>query len=166
MNIALSLLWMMSMPPTPELGPSVNVREYIIGIIRDIAREVEIPENIAVNLAIAESNLDPFAVGVDADGEHDLGLFQLRERYLGYFSDRFNSGSAIVVFGVASNTWVALRYLHALYEMTGTWYDALAAYNCGLECVMSDRAPVATTEYVERILDGAAQMEAGTAETQ
>lgn len=149
MNIALSLLWMMSLPPTAHTRED---REYVVRVIRTAAMNAKVPAGIALQLADAESGFTPYAVHIDADGNRDFGLYQLSERYMQYFTDRFNEGNEILVFSARPNAKVALRYLHSLYGFTGNWHDALAAYNCGLACVMGGDVPEATRRYVERIM--------------
>jgi soluble lytic murein transglycosylase-like protein len=76
---------------------------------------------------------------------------QLNGKYLDYYSWKFNDGKKIDVFKPSDNIRVGLRYLRWLYEQTGSWEGAFAAYNCGLSRLRSGQIPESTIYYICKI---------------
>lgn len=93
-----------------------------------------IPLEIAVKLIAAESSWNPYARNTkNNDGSVDEGIMQLNSRYLLDFQIRFNAGVPFDPWDPLEAIPVGLRYLRFLYDRTGSWYDAVGAYNAGLQ---------------------------------
>ena len=116
-------------------------RDDLIELLRTSAVKYEIPPELLINLAIAESNLDPNAVGVTGD----IGILQLNPKY-------HPTGQA------TDPVWAidyGAKYLKSLYKQTGSWENALIAYNWGIGNFQKhgpEAAPESTKNYVEKIL--------------
>jgi len=107
----------------------------IIKTIVEISLEKKIPVNIAVALAIRESNLNPNAVN-----DTDMGLFQLNKIYF----------PKVKYFVIRDNTIVALSYLKELFNKTGNWNYAITFYNCGVE---NSRVPLKSMVHLAAVLE-------------
>jgi len=117
-------------------------RDDLIELLRTSAVKYEIPPELLINLAIAESNLDPDAVGVTGD----IGIMQLNPKY-------HPTGQA------TDPVWAidyGAKYLKSLYKQTGSWENALIAYNWGIgnfQKYGAESAPESTKNYVKKILE-------------
>jgi soluble lytic murein transglycosylase-like protein len=92
-----------------------------------LARESGVPVQLALRLAQNESSFEWWAVS----GKGAEGLFQLMPEYHAYFQWRFNDGNPFDEFDAEDSARIGLRYLDSLYRQFGTWWLAVAHYNCG-----------------------------------
>lgn len=74
----------------------------------------------------------------DGTGTFDIGCFQLNIRYHGQAFDTFED-----MFDPDKNADYAARFLTSLYQETGTWADAVAAYH--------SRTPDLAQAYLEQV---------------
>lgn len=143
--------------------PYLNIRleampEYFIPscyerIFAREALEASVPLWIVARMAEYESGFNPRAVNRgNANGTADYGMMQLNSAYLEEFAWRYNEGEPVDPFDVEMSVRVACRYLARLYEATGDWVLAVAAYNAGLGRVRQDRAlPETTQRYIRHV---------------
>ena len=125
-------------------------------IIMTLADVLGVPRSVADRLQIEESG-DPLtgawgdASKVGKAWPHCLGLYQLNPQFLAWFLARFypHPAKAFDWANPLDNAVVALGYLAALHRQYGTWYLALAFYNCGR---VTD-VPESTREYARRIVE-------------
>ena len=66
---------------------SANPEETIEEMIRRIAKEERVGEDLMVRIALCESQLDPKAVNVNKNGTRDRGLFQINDYWWPNISD-------------------------------------------------------------------------------
>lgn len=133
--------------------PTWAAPEEFAALVAAAARGAGVPARILGRLLETESSWDSGAVGVNADGSRDLGIAQLGERWLPDFIWFDNGGEDFNPFRPAEAIPVAARYLARLYQATGDWRLAVAAYNCGLTRVQSGRIPARTLAYVASIFE-------------
>jgi soluble lytic murein transglycosylase-like protein len=128
---ALSSLW----------KPPAKAAPYLEAIGR-AELEHGLPANLLARQLQAESNFDPKAVShAGAQGIAQFMPATARDLRV----DPFNPFTAIDA---------AARYMRSLYDQTGSWRDALAAYNWGIGNVLrkgTERLPAETARYVASI---------------
>ncbi|MFN3598632.1 MAG: lytic transglycosylase domain-containing protein [Aquificaceae bacterium] len=102
---------------------------YYMPTIKPIIQKHALPEELAL-LPVIESSFNSFAVSRSGAA----GLWQFipsTARRYGLRVDQYVDER----FDVVKATDAAMRYLKDLYSMFGNWELALAAYNCGENCV-------------------------------
>mgnify|MGYP001328457189 CR=1 FL=1 len=115
-------------------------------------RDTDVPFIIACRLIYAESRWNPRAIGDrDSGGGRSLGLMQLAEKYLPDYARRFNGGEKIDPWNPRVSIRIGLHYLAQLYKRFGSWWAAVAAYNCGESRVERGLIPRATITYANYI---------------
>lgn len=131
----------------------------ITEIIVETARKYGVDPRLAVELAIAESNLNQSAVS----SAGAIGVMQLMPA----------TAAALGVnpYDLRQNIDGGVRYLKQQLDRFGDVAKALAAYNCGPGCVLSaitaagaewlTRVPSETRSYVSRILSRLGDWQAG-----
>ncbi len=127
--------------------------EYYLPLIKPIIEKSGLPSEL-VWLPVIESGFNPLAVSRSGAA----GLWQFipstARRYGLRVDDQVDER-----FDVIKSTEAAVRYLKDLYNMFGSWELALAAYNCGENCVKTrtagvdfwitkDTLPIETRNYV------------------
>lgn len=125
-----------------------------MAIADQIAAEAQrqgVDPSLALEVAMAESSLNPNAIGDDGQS---IGLFQLK----------LSTAAALGVdpYDVAQNIQGGITYLRQLLAQFGDPAKAVAAYNCGPGCVSNAIAtygpnwfvgiPASTQGYVNKIL--------------
>lgn len=108
--------------------------------IRDTALKYNVPPDLALAVATAESGLDPNARG--SSGE--IGLFQLMPATADWLG--------VDPFDTDQNIEGGVQYLSQQYSTFGSWDSALAAYNAGPGRVSSGNIPSSTVGYVDNVL--------------
>jgi len=134
-----------------ELFP-IRYRETI----RRVNGDAGIPAEILFRLIDRESGWNERIIGgPNADGSRDLGLMQLNETWIKYFAAVFFSGPAgeFDPFNPEHSLEVGMRYLRRLFDVTGSWLEAVQAYNCGLSRVREGSIPEATKRYSRHVVD-------------
>lgn len=102
--------------------------------------ETGVPADIACRLIQEESGWNRFARHVNSDGSVDKGLMQLNSKYIkSDYRWRFNDGRKIDPFDAETSMRVGLRKLALNHTRLGSWWSAVAAYNCGLDWFRNHR---------------------------
>lgn len=93
-------------------------QETYIDTIHKVSREYNIDPNLAVSIAVVESNLNPNAIG----GLGEIGLFQLRPEY-----------HNVIIGQPRHNIKTAIKYLAELKKICHTKYGTawFICYNTG-----------------------------------
>lgn len=133
-------------PPWEQWGG--EHREIVIGA----AIQNGVPATILHAVIEAESGYTVRAVGHNLNGTRDLGICQLNTASLPVFERVFNDGQPIDPFDPAQAIPVAARYLRANYDQLGSWWCAVAAYNCGAGRVRARTIPASTVRYVAKVM--------------
>ncbi len=86
----------------PIIAPKLPYKkpEDIESMIRSIAKENDVSEDLAVNVARCESALKPDAVNINSSGSKDRGIFQWNDYYHPEITDKmaFNPKTATELF--------------------------------------------------------------------
>jgi len=124
---------------------SEEVSPNISRVIIDEAYANDIPINLFFAIASVESNFRRFAVNHN-DSSSDFGLFQLNDSYR-------QNWSQSEFFNIYLNTAEAALFFKEMYNQTGTYEDAVRAYNAGPYRVINDMVPESTQRYIIRVLE-------------
>lgn len=128
-----------------------------------IADREGVPRSVAARLMLEESG-DPWtgsrgnpkAVGNEPSGYPSKGLYQLHTKPSNINEllriDWYGRGESdpFDIWDPRHNATVALRYVARKHRDLGTWYRAIAFYNCGSS--KSDQIPERTKRYALRII--------------
>lgn len=118
----------------------------------NISLQNQIPVYYFAKLIYVESRYNPRAINyANSNGSRDYGIAQLNSNYIDEFALRYGYQS-IDPFDPYLSLEVAGKHLRTLYNHTGSWEKAIAAYNCGLTAVRKGKIPASTVRYVERIM--------------
>lgn len=93
--------------------------------------EYEVPQWIMSRLIEYESGWNPYAVNKNSNGTIDEGICQLNSAYIKDFERMYNWGLSIHPFDWRENMRIGIKHLRYLYDRTGSWWSAVAAYNMG-----------------------------------
>lgn len=111
-------------------------------LLSDAENKYLLPRNLLARVAYQESSFNPDAYNVATTAS---GLMQIVPRWHPEIVDPFNPSEAIPY---------AAKYLRELYDKTGSWKMALAAYNWGIGNLQKygiQHAPEETRNYVAQI---------------
>jgi hypothetical protein len=106
-------------------------------LISEASSKTGVPESVLAAVAACESSFLPNAVSHAGA----VGLMQIMPqnfRLLGVL-DPYNPRQSVM--GGA-------KFLRRLYLKTGSWWGALASYNCGLGCWRRNKVPRVTIQYI------------------
>ncbi len=131
-------------------GARVDPRYY--DTVHAINRDTAIPMDLLVRLIERESCWEARAISTpNRNGSVDMGIMQFNSKYLGYFAMKFNGGVMFDPLDPEINLRVGMKYIAHLYRSTGSWYNAVAAYNAGLTRLRSGDIPPKTREYLDYV---------------
>jgi len=98
-----------------------------------------VPMEIALAVAIVESNFEMVNSDPNKNGSIDIGIFQLNSNFIEWFEEalwydeqNFNANDP------HDNIEMGIIYLKHLYKQTRTWDLAVRAYNTGLHALAYD----------------------------
>ncbi len=121
-------------------------------IIIAVALEIGIPPTLATAVVKVENpDYNPYLVGPSGD----LGIMQLNPRYLAWFIERYwHIDEPFNWQNPEHNIRVGLKHLKYLMSVHGwnTW-QALIAYNCGEERLLTGKPPNVSIEYANKIFE-------------
>lgn len=137
----------------PYFEKTLQRASYYMPLIRPIIERYGLPFELAF-LPVIESAFNPYAVSRSGAA----GLWQFIPSTARKYGLRVDP-SVDERFDVIKSTEAAAKYLKDLYSMFGNWELALAAYNCGENCVLTktggvdfwvtkDMLPMETRNYV------------------
>ena len=94
--------------------------------------EYDVPEYIMARLITYESGWNPKHINKNKNGTKDYGLCQLNSAGLYDLARWHNKGVAFDPLDWNDNLRIGIKHLRFLYQETGSWWSAVAAYNMGL----------------------------------
>jgi soluble lytic murein transglycosylase-like protein len=119
------------------------MKAEIVALIMAIALEAGVDGRLAVEIAAKENCcFEQGKIGITGD----LGIMQLNPAYLGWFVKTYWDKEGVFDWKAPEhNIYVALRHLKYLLSITGfNEWQAIMAYNCGVEKVRSGHPPDAS----------------------
>jgi len=118
----------------------------------DRAAAYDVPLDIALAVAIVESNITMTISKRNSNGSYDIGIYQLNSNFIEWFekalwyNDRdFNA------YDAKDNIEMGIIYLKHLYDQTGTWDKAVRAFNIGLHALAYD--PSRSNRYFIKVVN-------------
>lgn len=124
----------------------------IEAIIISIALEVGVSPGLALSVVSVENpKRNPSLVGSSGD----LGIMQLNPRYLSWFIYKYWDRNTLFDWqNPEHNIRVGLLHLKYLLSVHGwnTW-QALIAYNCGEERLLTGRPPDVSIDYANKVFE-------------
>ena len=155
-RIAINLIYdffSVYMEPEPETENLPPRRESAYAeFFERIAEQEMVPVSILESVALAESRFRPWAMSpIRSDGFRDLGMFQINERYLEWYANKYNMAVMFDPLDYRIATVIAARHLRAMKEMFGSWEYAVISYNCGASRVKTGTIPASTVRYFEKV---------------
>lgn len=163
-SLALAMYWSIGGSEVPKVStkyyraiasnPAIfgKTPKLLTMAVESSARKHAVPILLLVALIEVESGWNPRAVNKNRNGTKDLGIMQLNNKYLEYYTWKFWDGSKLDPFDYNTNIEVGTAVLRYLYNLTGSWEDAIVAYNCGYTTYKKGKIPSTTRKYKETIL--------------
>jgi hypothetical protein len=101
---------------------------------------------------IENGELREDCVHLNSNKTRDLGLWQLNDKYISYFKDKYwDFNFDFDCYNGAHNTYVALKHIKTLHKLLGDWKRVVMAYNCGYTNVERGTIPQSTFEYWDKV---------------
>lgn len=149
---ALSCDMVGSAPPENNIAPASIFPEPYRCRLCALCAELKVPEIIAYRLITYESGWDENSVTGNPNGTYDYGLMKLNSRYIAYFSEQYMGGSDLRPLNPDENLTAGMRHLRRMYDLTGDWYSAICAYNCGLTRFRRGNLPESTVRQADYVM--------------
>lgn len=140
--------------PPPYEDPIPRCPQRFRRIILTAAAGAGVPVKILDGVLHEESKYNPLAQNTNTNGSVDHGIAQLNGEFLADFQHFDNDGRPFDPYSPEEAIPVAARYLARLYRATGSWFDAVCAYNAGIGRVRRGTVPRRTWQYAERVMEG------------
>ena len=113
--------------PKPDIildrtDPYAEINKPIVTFYKNVPTEIldRLIESESSWIVNAKSN---------KPGENSIGLAQVNMKWLAYFKEKYGLKDPMKPSEALD---FAADYLHDLYLATGSWYEAVLAYKCGL----------------------------------
>ena len=117
----------------PKLVQSETINSEYLPFIQEMSAIHEVPLEIALAVAIIESNISMVVSDQNSNGSFDVGIYQLNNYYLDYFEEEFWYESRFFdPYSANDNIEMGIILLRNLYIQTGGWDDAVRAFHSGL----------------------------------
>ncbi len=124
------------------------------GLLHEVAlncRETGVDYALVYRLITEESCWNPLAVGHEGNGKRSLGLMQLYEPLLPWFSKMFNRGRKINPFNPRESIRIGVQYLAWLCKLCESWHQAAWSYNAGIWWMRRGLATKRVLDYIDSI---------------
>ncbi len=136
----------------PPAVQSETIDTPYIDWFQEVCALENIPLEIALGLAIVESNIQMINSEVNSNGSFDIGIMQINSRYVSYFEEQlWYRDLPFDVYDPEDNIRMGILILKHLYIETHEWDKAIRAYNRGLYKTKAD--PGAGRDYLNKIIN-------------
>ncbi len=123
-----------------------------IGWFQEVCAMENIPLEIAISIAVVESNMQMVNSKPNSNGSIDIGIFQINSQYVNYFEEQlWYQNLPFDVYDPEDNIRMGILILKHLYIETHEWDKSVMSYNRGLYKIKSD--PDAGRDYLVKIID-------------
>ena len=123
-------LWLMVGVAGYSLSP-VNVPNKYYSALVGYCSGYDVPIYYASRLIEYESGWDAYCVNTNKNGTKDFGIMQLNSAGIKDLERWHNESIPIDVYNWEDNMRLGIKHLRYLYELTGSWWGAITAYNMG-----------------------------------
>lgn len=104
-----------------------------------------------VAIAHVESGWKESAVsGLNWNGSRDIGMFQINDKYVGYFAQKYGF-EGFNPFNGEHSLKLAAAHLDYLYKTVDNIEDAVVAYNIGLSAFKNNKSPESASQYLSKV---------------
>lgn len=100
--------------------------------LKEACDAYDVPIKYMARLIEWESGWNPYAHNKNPNGTRDMGIAQLNSASIRDLSRWHNKGVEIDPWNWEVSLRVAVAHMRFLYDRTGSWWSAVAAYNMGL----------------------------------
>lgn len=114
-----------------EAYPITTVPHKYHDLLLEYCETYQVPSYYMARLIQWESGWKDKRIHVNPDGTTDFGLGQLNSKSIPDFIRWHNAGKAFDPLNGKENLRISVMHLRFLYERTGSWWSAVAAYNMG-----------------------------------
>ena len=141
------LLYIVPLPANSETIDTPHIEWF-----QEVCAIENIPLEIALGLAIVESNIQMINSEVNSNGSIDIGIMQINSRYVNYFEEQlWYRDLPFDVYDPEDNIRMGILILKHLYIETHEWDKAIRAYNRGLYKTKAD--PDAGWDYLVKVIN-------------
>ncbi len=120
--------------------------------LQDRCAIYDVPMEIALAVAIVESNFYMIISESNWNESYDIGIFQINSKYVDYFEENFWYKDRIFqAQNPHDNIEMGILILQNLYRQTGSWDNAVRAYHSGCHGLKND--PDASRAYLVKVIN-------------
>ncbi len=122
--------------------------------ISKLADELKIDSDLVVSILMVENpEFNPDVTHRNNNGTNDLGFFQLNDRYCYsvFVKSYWDMDVEFNPYNWKHNTFIAMHHIEYLLRTLKIQNDAIMAYNCGINGVISNNIPASTRNYLARV---------------
>ena len=131
---------------------SITITSPYLPWLQDRCAFYEVPIEIALAVAIVESNFYMVLSEPNWNESYDIGIFQINSKYVKYFEETFWYKDRIFSpHDPHDNIEMGILILRNLYIQTSDWDTAVRAYNTGLYAAKTD--PDRSNAYLVKVIN-------------
>lgn len=111
----------------------IQVPHKYYKVFMSLCKEYNVPPYTMARLIQYESGWDSLHINTNPNKTKDYGLCQLNDRGFKDLSRWHNGGKVFDPLKWEVNLQIGVKHFRFLYEKTGSWWSAVAAYNMGYQ---------------------------------
>lgn len=120
--------------------------------LQDRCAVFDVPMDVALAVAIVESNFKMVNSNPNRNGTMDIGIFQLNSGFIEWFEEAlWYESRNFSAYDPYDNIEMGIIYLKHLFKQTNDWDLAVRAYNTGLHALAYD--PDRSKNYLVKIIN-------------